>query len=80
MIRDRMDRGRDSTILTVNIYICLPNYKNMLGFWCREYLGKLRFWSLNSRVMLVVCVFISEIAKHFTYANILSPDEHTYHN
>ena len=43
----------------------------MLGFWCREYLGKLRFWSLNGGVMLVVCVFISEIANHFAYANTL---------
>ena len=66
MIRDRMDGGRDSTILTINIYMCLPNY---IGFWYREYLGKLRFWSLNGGVMLVVCVFISEIANHFAYAN-----------
>ena len=69
MIRDCMDGGRDSTILTINIYMCLPNYKNMLGFWCREYLGKLRFWSLNGGVMLVVCVSISENANHFAYAN-----------
>ena len=68
MIRDRMDGGRDSIILTINIYMCLPNYKNMLGFWYREYVGKLRFWSLNGRVMLVVCDFISEIANHFAYA------------